>query len=54
MGVVVSTAIVSKISAFSANLDIGHRYKRDGFLLKVGLSRIIRVCQVVIGAGHRL
>jgi len=44
MAVVVSTGIVSKIGAFLANLSIGHLYKRDEFLLKVGFNRIIRVC----------
>jgi len=53
MAVVVSTRIVSKIGAFSANLGIGHLsactaqaglYKRDEFLLKVGFNRIIWVC----------
>jgi len=41
-----------KPAPFLSNLGIGHPYNRDEFFLKVGFSRIIRVCQGFIGTGR--
>jgi len=47
--IVVSIEIFPKNGAFSTFLGIGHPYNRYEFFLKIGFSRIIRVCQVFIG-----
>ena len=41
-----------KTGTILTNLGMGHLYNRDEFLLKVGFSRKIRVCQVFIGTGR--
>ncbi len=61
MTIRVSIVIFSKNGAFSSFLGIGNLsactaqagpYNRYEFFLKIGFSRIIRVCQVFICAGR--